>query len=99
MSKSTDPHAAAVMYSLSELTAMMIKDQGIHVGDYELNVEIQVGVGAVGPDAQSPLPGAVIGISSIGIRKVDAPNPLSVDAAKVNPAIVKKAKASRLKID
>ena len=97
MSQSTDTIATAVMYSLSELAALLVKDQGIHEGHHELSVELQVGVGAVGPDEQSALPGAVIGVKSIGIRKVDTPNPLSVDAAKVNPILPKKLRTPRSK--
>lgn len=87
MSKSTNQQADSMkMYSLQELAALMLKEQKIHEGLYELSVEIQIAVGAVGPDADNVLPGAVLGVKSAGLRKVDKSNPLSVDASQVNPA-------------
>ncbi len=87
MSKSTNQGSEGIkMYSLHELAALMLKDQRIHEGLYELSVEIQIAVGAVGPDADNVLPGAVLGVKSAGLRKVEQANPLSVDAEKVNPA-------------
>ena len=74
------------MYSLQELAGLMLKEQKIHEGLYELSVEIQIAVGAVGPDADNVLPGAVLGVKSAGLRKVEQSNPLSVDASEINPA-------------
>lgn len=86
MSKSTNQNNhPEKIYSLLELAALMLKDSNIHEGIYELSVEIQIAVGAVGPDKQNPLPGAVVGIKGAGLRKVTQANPLSVDAAIVNP--------------
>lgn len=73
------------MYELRDLAALMVKDQGLHDGLYELSIEIQVAVGVVGPDKDSVLPGALIGFKSAGLRKVEKANRLSVNAAEVNP--------------
>lgn len=86
MSKSIDTNDAMKIYELRELAALMVKDQGLHDGLYELSIEIQVAVGVVGPDKDSVLPGALIGFKSAGLRKVEKSNRLSVNAAEVNPA-------------
>lgn len=91
MSKSTD----LLMYSLSDLAALLLKDKGIHEGHYETAIEFQVVVGAVGPSEESVLPGVMLGVKSFGLRKVDAPNPLSVDASVANPGPAKKVRTTR----
>lgn len=95
MSSPTETLAPVVMYSLPELTTLLIKDQGIHEGLFEISVEFSIAVGAVGPSKDSAMPGAVIGTKRIGLRKVDSPNPLSIDAASVNPAPKSRRRASK----
>lgn len=73
------------MYALRELTELIIKHQGIHKGFYELSVEFQMAVGTVGPSQELALPGAMLGVSRIGITQVPIQTALSVDALKVNP--------------
>ncbi len=72
-------------FSLRELTEILIKHNEIHEGFYNLSFQFQMAVGAVGPSEESSYPGAMIGISKIGIVKMDKKNVHTVDAAEVNP--------------
>lgn len=72
--------------SMRDLTAVLIKHYGIHEGRYDLLVEFQIGMGAVGPDPASATPGAMIGVSRVGLMPAKGNGPTSVDAALVNPA-------------
>ena len=80
--------------SLREMTAVLIKHYGLHEGLCELLVEFQVGMGVVGPTPQTALPGATVGLSKLGLMKVQAAGENTLDAAIVNPL----KKTSRKKI-
>lgn len=71
--------------SMRDLTVVLIKHYGIHDGRYDLMVEFQIGMGAVGPDPASATPGAMIGFSRVGLIPAKGDGPTSVDAALVNP--------------
>ncbi|MCK4821683.1 hypothetical protein KA005_38310 [bacterium] len=75
-------------FSLTEITEILIKQKGIHEGLYNLSTQLQIAVGAVGPTPDLILPGAMIGISRIGLSKIEKEkrNAHTVDAAKVNPS-------------
>ncbi len=93
--QSIDPKTNQVAeFSLRELTEIIIKQQKIHEGFYNLSFEFQIAVGAVGPTPESICPGAMIGVSRIGIAKSDNKNIHTVDAAEVNPLPKKKAQKS-----
>lgn len=72
--------------SMRDLTTVLIKHYGIHEGRYDLLIEFQIGMGAVGPDPASLIPGAMIGVSKVGLMPAKVNGPTSVDAALVNPA-------------
>ena len=72
--------------SMRDLTAVLIKHYGIHGGRYDLLIEFQIGMGAVGPDPASLIPGAMIGVSKVGLMLAKGDGPTSVDAVIVNPA-------------
>ena len=79
-------------FSLIEMTVILIKQQGLHEGLYNLSTQFQIAVGAIGPTPESILPGAMIGVSRIGLAKTEKEraNIHTVDAAEVNPAPKKK---------
>lgn len=83
------------MLDLRNLTELLIKHHDIHQGLYELRVEFQIGVGAVGPAPDKILPGALFGVSRVGISPVQENGPSTVDAADVNPIPKPRAKAAR----
>ncbi|HFD31707.1 MAG TPA: hypothetical protein ENJ28_03195 [Gammaproteobacteria bacterium] len=84
-------------FSLIELTEILVKHQGLHEGLYNLSLEFQLAVGAVGPTPELICPGAMIGVSRVGLSKTEKEkvNIHTVDAAKVNPAPKKRAKKSK----
>lgn len=74
-----------ISFSLREMTELLIKQQKLYEGLYELAFEFQIAIGEVGTSPENVLPGAMFGISSIGLSKSDNENINTVDAAKVNP--------------
>ena len=80
--------------SLRDLTGVLINYYGIHEGHFELLVEFQFGLGAVGPDPAALIPGAMIGVSRIGLVPSKADGPTTVDAAIVNPVKKSRKKTS-----
>lgn len=86
-----------VDYSLVELTEILVKHQGLHEGLYNLYLEFRIAVGAVGPAPELICPGAMIGVSRIGLAKTEKEkaNMHTVDASKVNPTPKKRARISK----
>jgi hypothetical protein len=83
---------------MRELAAILVKHYDLHEGRYDLLVEYQIGMGAFGPDPASTTPGAMIGISKVGLMPAQGDGPTSVDAAIVNPkqpSAVKRAAAPK----
>jgi len=75
-------------FSLAEMTEILIKNQGLHEGIYNLSIEFQIAIGAVGPSPDKILPGGMLGVSRIGLSKTEVgkENIHTVNAAEVNPA-------------
>lgn len=84
-------------FSLTELTAILIKNQKIHEGLYNLSVQLQIGVGAVGPSPELICPGAMLGVSRIGLSRTEEgeENIHTVNAAEVNPAPKDRARKTK----
>ena len=74
------------LLSLREAAELLVKHNGLHEGLYNLLFEFQIAVGAIGPSPELAIPGGMFGISGIGLEKVAAAGPHTVDAAIVNPA-------------
>ncbi|MDZ4251930.1 MAG: hypothetical protein U1A72_05080 [Sulfuritalea sp.] len=72
--------------SMRDLAGVLVKHYDLHEGHFDLLVEFQIGMGAVGPDPSALTPGAMIGVSRIGLMPSRADGPTTVDAAIVNPA-------------
>ena len=82
--------------TMRELAAALVKHYDIHEGKFDLTIEFQIGVGNVGRDAASRVPGAAIGISKVGLVKAKVDGPTTVDAAVVNPPkLALKARVAR----
>lgn len=89
-----------VNFTLRELAEIVIRHQGIHSGNYEISINFEIAVGAVGPSPSNMLPGAMIGVSGFGLVPAIVAGPNTVDAAVVNPLAKKptaKAKAAAAK--
>lgn len=80
--------------SLRDVAILLVKHYGLHEGRYDLSVEIQIGIGAIGPDLANLSPGATVAITRIGLAPTQSLGSASVDAGEVNPALKGKKKAS-----
>lgn len=74
-----------IQLSLRDLAVILIKEFGYHQGLFDLSIEFQIGIGGVGPDPTSQIPGAMIGVSKIGLLNAKSFGPTTVDASVVNP--------------
>ena len=86
-----------VDFSLVEMTEILVKNQGLHEGLYNLSVQFQIAVGAIGPSPELICPGAMVGISRIGLSKTEdeKTNIHTVNAAEINPAPKKRARKKK----
>ena len=91
-----DPSVAftPIMFSHSDIVTLLIQKANFHKGLYQLSLELQIGVGAFGTQPENALPGAMMGVSKIGITEVLQRGPNTVDAALVNP-VKKPTRAKR----
>lgn len=71
--------------SIRDITTVLIKHYDLHEGYFDLAIEFNIGVGAVGPDPESLTPGAMVGVSKIGLIQSQNAGPKSIDASVVNP--------------
>lgn len=71
--------------SMRDLASVLVKHYGLTEGIYDLMVEYQIGTGAVGPDNDNLVPGAMIGVSRVGLVQTTKQGPNTVDAALINP--------------
>ncbi|MBI5594030.1 MAG: hypothetical protein HY881_26580 [Deltaproteobacteria bacterium] len=87
------------LLTLREVTEILIKQQNLQEGLYNLSFEFKIAVGTVGAEPESVYPGSMIGISRLGLSKTDPKNNNihTVDAAQVNPLVkeVPKKKKTR----
>jgi hypothetical protein len=81
------PEVGQIKYDLKELTALMLRDQGIRSGLWMIWTRFAHAVANFAPpesEAAGPAgPGAITVLTEVGIQKVDQPGPLSVDASQV----------------
>lgn len=80
------PETTQFTYKVHEITALMIKASGVHEGLWNFAIKFGIGGANVQDASGTFLPSAIVPVMELGIQRVDAPTPLSVDAAKVNPA-------------
>jgi len=88
MATPTNPQAGPQFINqktLKELATLLVKDAGLHEGNFDLSLEIQIAVGSLGPTPEQALPGALFGVKSIGLTRTEKPNVNTVDASIVNP--------------
>jgi len=73
------------IFDYKELAEIMVKHQGIHKGHWGIYAEFSLKGTNVNVDSKL-LPSAILMISAVGLQRFEEENPLTVDAAKVNPA-------------
>jgi len=71
--------------NLQELATILIKHHGYHDGFYEIGLQFNIAVGAVGPEPSKVSPGAVLTVEGISLASCTESSPLAVNAATVNP--------------
>lgn len=79
--------------SLKQLASVLVKHYGLHEGLYEASVDIQTGIGNIGMTSASIYPGAVFGVTGVGLRKAKIAALHTVDAKVVNPKVAAVAQA------
>jgi len=81
------PEATNYTFTHKEIAEVLIKKQDIHEGFWAIHIEFGLGAANIssGPEDQNVMPSALVPVKKIGIQKFDQQNPLTVDAALVNP--------------
>ncbi|MCX4157338.1 MULTISPECIES: hypothetical protein [Paraburkholderia] len=74
-------------YSIEDLLAALLRDQGIHEGHWALNVEFSATGASVKPQENPArtLPGLIVSVNSTTLMRADSTAEGAVDAAVVNP--------------
>lgn len=82
--------------SMKAVTELLVKHYELHEGFYDLLVQFNIGLGAVGPDVSSRSPGAMISLAKMGLIRSSAESGTAVDAGVVNPpSKLRKAKVAK----
>lgn len=79
------PAPLAPPLSLRDLGELLVKHYGYHDGLWDVSIEFQLAVGRIGPSPESTLPGAMLGVSRIGLLRAQQSGPTTIDASAVNP--------------
>jgi hypothetical protein len=74
-----------VMFSHKELAELLVKAQELHEGIWGISVQFGLAATNAGTTEKELMPAAIVPVLSVGLRKFDSENNLTVDAAKVNP--------------
>jgi hypothetical protein len=90
------PEVNQYSFSHKELVELMIKKAGIHEGKWMMSITFGFGAINSGPTPDQMMPTGVVGVQTIGILRAptESPEPLTVDAAVVNPASSEKKRSS-----
>lgn len=89
-----------IRFEHRELAAILVKQQGIHKGHWALSVQFGLSAANITGTFQGEprmCPTAILPVLNVGIRALDEPNDMSVDASKVNPSAKKKKAAPKKK--
>jgi hypothetical protein len=71
------------MLSLRDACEVLVRHFGHTEGIWDISLELNFSVGAVGPSPDKTIPGAIMGISKIGIALSPREGPNTVDASKL----------------
>ena len=78
------------MFEFKEVVEALVKQQGIHEGEWAIYFEYGLQAGNFGPSDSDLRPGALVPIIKMGLLRTEQKSNLSVDAAVVNPKSTKK---------
>ncbi len=76
------------LVDVKEITEILIRHSDIHEGHWGIFFEFGLAGGNISlapPPEEHVQPAAIVLVQKLGIQRFDQPNPLSVDAAAVNP--------------
>jgi hypothetical protein len=81
------PEITQYTFKHREVLEALIKKAGLHEGKWQLVMMFGLNALNIGPNPEEVVPGAAIGIMSVGLVKAgpDAPASLVLDAGMVNP--------------
>jgi len=81
------PEANQYTFRHKELLEILIKQAGVHEGRWIIMMGFGFTAGNFGPDDEHLSPGAIVGVTAVGIQKAgpDSPDGMVLDAAVVNP--------------
>ena len=75
--------ARADLLPLKDICEILVRHFGYTEGLWDMSIEMSFALGAVGPSPDKVLPGAMLGISRIGISRAKMAGPHTVDASKI----------------
>jgi hypothetical protein len=78
------PETTQVEYGLRELTELMVRDRGLTEGNWQLIVRFSFAAATIDALGQGPAPSVISRVESVGLSRVDEPNPFSIQASAVN---------------
>ena len=82
------PQPKQFVFDHKELLEVMIKECGVHEGEWMLLLNLGFSGGNFGPEEGEVLPGGLVVVKAVGISRVEdgqAPPNLVLDASVVNP--------------
>jgi hypothetical protein len=77
--------ATQYIFSHQEIVSLLVKQQGLHEGLWQLSLNVGFGAANLGPNPSELNPSVIVQIGGIGIQRTTERNGLTVDAAEVNP--------------
>jgi hypothetical protein len=82
------PEVKQYEFQYREVMEALVKQAGLHEGKWQLTMTFGLGALNMGPTPSELVPGAAVGVQSIGLTKATDASPpgLVIDAAEVNPA-------------
>ena len=86
------PEANQFTFTNKELLELLIKKAGVHEGRWILMTNFGITPGNFGPSPDQFSPGVAVVINQMGIQRAqpETPEPMSLDAAVVNPRTTRK---------
>lgn len=69
--------------SLLEIGKLLVEHYELKEGKYELLLEFSIGIGSVGPTPENRMPGAMLGVSKIGLVETEKDGPLTINAEEL----------------
>lgn len=79
------PGQVGTPLTLKEVGGLLVKHYGLTEGKYDPMIEYQIGGGMVGPNAETRVPGMMVGVLRLGLTKSIEDGPLTLDASLINP--------------